>query len=118
LSSALTPGGQVNTGLRPRIESPRYLDNHPLDEFAAIYVLNLERMDQVEVTALEDYVKKGGGVAFFLGPLSSAKVFNDTLYRVGKGVFPLPLAGPVDLLGDRTATGTGMERTQHPILRI
>ena len=117
LAAALTPGGQVNTGFRPRIESPRYLDNHPLDEFPAIYVLNLERMDQVEVTALEEYVKKGGGVAFFLGPLSSAKFFNDALYRDGQGVFPLPLAGPVDLLVDRTDKAPDLQISAHPIFK-
>ena len=117
LSLPLTPGAQANTGLRPRIESPRYLGSHPLDPFAAINVLNLERMDQAEVTALEDYVRKGGGVAFFMGPLCSAKFFNDTLYRDGKGVFPLPLAGPVDLLVDRSDKVPDLEITQHPLFK-
>ena len=31
LAAMLTPGGQVNTGVRPRIESPRYLSSHSLD---------------------------------------------------------------------------------------
>ncbi|HZZ73824.1 MAG TPA: BatA domain-containing protein [Pirellulales bacterium] len=118
LYSALTPGGQVNTGIRPRIETARYLENHSLDEFEAIYVLNAERMEQNEIAALEDYAKKGGGVAFFMGPLCSAKFFNDNLYRDGEGIFPLPLAGPTDLLVDRTEKAPDMEVTQNPIFSI
>ncbi len=117
LASALTPGGQVNTGLRPRVETARYLASHTLDEFAAVYVLNLERMDASEVAVLEEYVKKGGGVAFYLGPLCSAKFFNDNLYREGKGLFPLPLAGAVDLLVDRNENAPDMTLSPHPIFK-
>ena len=44
LQSALAQPGTVTTGLRPRVEAPRFLDDHPLEEFHAIYICNVDRL--------------------------------------------------------------------------
>ena len=55
------------TGIKPQIEPPHYLRDHPLDGFHVIYLLNIDRLDQPEIDALEDYLRHGGGVVFFVG---------------------------------------------------
>jgi hypothetical protein len=119
----LNPGGSVKTGMRPTIETPRYLSSKPLDGFSAINLAGIDRMDKSAVAALENYVAEGGGVAFFVGESCQGKFFNAELYRDGKGLFPLPLKGPAELLVDRldVAPDVQLEKIdggEHFIFRI
>ncbi len=98
---ASAPGGAVRTGIRPQIESPRYLSVKTLDEFRAVYVLNVERLEKSAITALESFLEAGGGVGFFVGENTSAAFFNSQLYRNGEGIFPVPLKAPAELPIDR-----------------
>jgi hypothetical protein len=118
LTSALSPGGKVTSGLNPQVESPAYLRDHPLDGFETIYLLNIARLDAAEIAALEAYVKSGGGVAFFMGELSRADFFNNELYRKGEGLFPLPLVGPAELVVDRLEKTPDLEVSDHPIFAV
>ncbi|HZZ30273.1 MAG TPA: BatA domain-containing protein [Pirellulales bacterium] len=117
LESALSPPGPVPTGLRPRVESPRFLDDHPLDEFQAIYLCNVDRLPLETIDKLKNYVETGGGVAFFLGDRSRADFMNQ-LYGDGNGLFPVPLEAPVPLLVDQSEKQPDLQITDHPIFRI
>ena len=118
LRTALAPGGRVRTGISPRIETPRYLSLHPLEGFRSVYLLNVPRLDKSAVAALEQYIAGGGGVGIFLGEQSRSKFINEELYRRGRGFFPVPLAGPAELLVDRLQKAPDLEATEHPIFRI
>jgi hypothetical protein len=118
VSAALAPGGAVRTGIGPRIETPRYLSLHGLESFASIYLMNIERLDDGAVAALEAYVKGGGGLTLFLGEKCSARFFNDHLYRDGQGLMPLPLTNPSELFVDRLSQVPDMEVTDHPMFRV
>ena len=118
LSTALSPGGKVKSGISPLIESPRFLRDHALDGYDAVYLLNFERLDATEVDALEAYVRAGGGIGIFLGELSQADFINKHLYRDGEGLFPLPLVGVTELLVDRTERVPDVEVTDHPMFSV
>ncbi|MGD0517118.1 MAG: BatA domain-containing protein [Thermoguttaceae bacterium] len=118
LNWAAAPGGSVRTGLRPQLETPRFLGLKPLDSFAAVMLANVDRLDKSAIKALEQYAAAGGGVAFFLGEQCQSKFFNDELYRNGKGIFPLPLKGPAELPVDRLETAPDMQVEKHFIFRI
>ena len=118
LRAALDPGSPVTTGIQPRIESPRYLSLNPLEPFRAIYLLNVERLDQSAIDALERYAAGGGGAAFFLGERTSAPFYNESLYRDGKGLFPLPLEAPAPLPVDRLQRAPDLEVSRHPIFQV
>ena len=118
LSTALSPGGKVKSGISPLIESPRFLRDHALDGYDAVYLLNFERLDAAEIAALENYVRGGGGVGIFLGELSQADFINKHLYRDGEGLFPLPLVGVTELLVDRTEPVPDIEVTNHPVFSV
>ncbi len=118
LSSALRPGPAVATGLTPRIEKPRFLSQEPLDAFRTIYLLNVERLEDSGVKALEEYVAAGGGLGVFMGPRCSASFFNERLYRGGQGVFPVPLTGQETLLVDRLEKTPDLQVTRHPVFRV
>ena len=74
LSWAASPGGSVRTGLRPQVETPRYLSMKPLDNFGTIVLANIEWLDKSAVKALERYVESGGGAAFFMGEIEPEKI--------------------------------------------
>jgi hypothetical protein len=118
LATALAPGGKITSGIKPLIETPSYLRNHALDGFETIYLANVPRLEDVEIDALETFVKGGGGLAIFLGELSRAAFYNDKLYRNGEGLFPLPLAGPAELPVERLDKAPDIEAGDHPIFSV
>ncbi len=69
------------------------LDKMDLKEFSAIYLLNVDALSEGQRTKLENYVRDGGGVGFFLGPRVRPQEYTKNLYRGGAGLFPVPLAG-------------------------
>lgn len=121
VATALAPGAGAPTGLRPRVEPPRSLATLDLASFACIWLLDVERLDKPEILALEAFARSGGGVVFFTGPRTSAEVVNRSLHRGGEGLFPVPLAGPVDLLPDAaagTAAAPDVVVEEHPVVAV
>ena len=99
LSLALAPGGNTRTGWQPHVEPASFLaDAERLSQQAAVCLLDVPRLADDELAALEDYVRDGGGVAFFVGPDTDRSFYNDRLYRNGEGLFPVPLKLPTQLL--------------------
>lgn len=108
------------TGINPRIETTQFLHDKPLDPFHVIYLLDVDRLEQRDIDALEAYVKRGGGLAFFMGDRTQANIYNNRLYRDGKGLFPAPLVGPVDLLIDRSGEPVSdmTGEANHPVFSL
>jgi hypothetical protein len=68
-----------------------------LSQYPSIYLLNIPLLKPEQKKNLENYVRNGGGVVFFVGPKVNPKYYNDQLYKDdvgtdGKGLFPVPLA--------------------------
>jgi hypothetical protein len=118
LNFALSPGEPVRTGIRPAIETPRFLSLKSLGDFQSIIVTNIDRLDSSAVEALEKYVAGGGGVAFFLGDRTDARFFNDMLYRNGQGLFPVPLKHEAELPIDRLEPAPDVQIEGHFVFRV
>lgn len=118
LNFALAPGESVRTGIRPQIESPRFLSVKPLDDYKVVILTNVERLEASAIAALEKYVAAGGGLAFFLGDRCDVKFFNDFLYKNGKGLLPAPLGRPAELLVDRLEPAPDIQINPHFIFRV
>jgi hypothetical protein len=118
LQAALAPGGAVSTGIGPRIERPRFLSLNPLDTYRTIYLCDVDYLDPSAVEALQQYVASGGGLVFFLGERSQSAFINEVLYKDDQGLFPLPVAGPAQLLVDRLRKAPDLEVTDHPVFKV
>ena len=118
LAAALAPGAGATTGLRPRVEPSRSLTTLDLKSFDCIWLLDVERLDPAEVAALEAFASGGGGVVFFVGPRTKPELVNRSLVRDGKGLFPVPLAGAVDLLPDAAAQAPDVVVEEHPVVAV
>ena len=119
LRSALSPGGRNLAGWSPLVERVAFLRRHErLPEFAAIFLLDVPRLDLSEVAALEQYVAAGGGLALFLGPNTLPAFYNSSFYRDGEGLFPAPLDVPTQLLRDATEADADVTVAKHPLFRV
>jgi len=118
VTSALAPGG-VATGLRPRVEPPDALATTDLSRFDVVWLLDVPRLDAAGIAAVERFIRDGGGVVFFCGPRTRADVVNAAWHRGGEGPFPVPLAGPVELLpaaGEAAPADLSVE--DHPVVAV
>lgn len=119
LTTALNPGTSAATGLRPRIEPPRALTTLDLNSFDSVWLLDVPRLDAAAIRPLEDYAQNGGGVVFFVGPNTDYRAINESMFRDGKGLFPVPLAGAVDLLKDQqNPNAPDITAEDHPVVAI
>lgn len=118
VAAALAPGGPARTGINPQIEPPEYLRNRNLGAFAAVWLLNVGRLEPAVVDSLEKYVASGGGLVAVLGQQSQAEWINRSLYCDGKGLFPAPLDKPEQLLANPLEPIPDVEPSDHPVFRI
>jgi hypothetical protein len=119
LRNALSPGGKNLAGWTPQVEPPSYLRRHEeLANFAVICLLDVPRMDDSEVAALEEYVRGGGGLAVFLGSESQRPFYNDRFYKDGQGLLAAPLSVPSQLLRESSEAAPDVQVTDHPIFRV
>ena len=116
LRLALSPSPKVSTGAEVQVERSIFLREANLDRYHAIFLMNVARLDEIEVERLEQYARAGGGVVFFAGPQSDREFINQDLYKEGKGLFPLPLQSPATLLADRLEEVPALTvDAEHPI---
>jgi hypothetical protein len=118
LSLALAPGGSIRTGVDVELQTPRYLTDHPLAKYRTIYLTNVANLDESAASALEDYVRSGGGLAIFVGEASTSRFLNERLYRQGRGLMPLEVAAPTPLFVDKAQPGPDLEVKDHPLFKI
>jgi hypothetical protein len=106
------------TGFSPTLDRVDSLRRRPLDKFQSIFLVNVAELPADAIKALEDYVRGGGGIAWYLGPQVRAAFYNDKLYRDGQGLFPARLGSVADLFVDETNPGPDMVVTNHFILDV
>jgi hypothetical protein len=120
LSLALAPGGNTRTGWQPHVEPARFLaDADRLNEQAAVCLLDVPRLADDELAALESYIRGGGGVAFFVGANIDRSFYNDRLFKNNdEGLFPAPLKLPTQLLDREGEATPDVEVTEHPLFQV
>jgi hypothetical protein len=126
LSLALEPGGNTRTGWQPRIEPRSFLADLPSPDRggvgggapAAICLLDVPRLADDELAALEEFVRGGGGLAIFVGPEIDRAFYNERLYRNGEGLLPAPLKLATQLMDRPDESMPDVEVVQHPLFQV
>jgi hypothetical protein len=91
LAQALSPSEDSPGQPRPiRVEvvSESQLSRRDLAPYDVVVLCNLAQLSQPEVTALDDFLKQGGGVVVFGGDQVVVENYNRLLYDDGKGLLP------------------------------
>ena len=122
LAQALSPTegspGQAGSGpIRVEVVSESQLARRELTPYDAVVLCNVAQFSQPEVTALDDFLKQGGGVVIFGGDQVVAENYNRVLHADGKGLLPA-FVGPS--VGDaaRKEAGIGFDPRgyRHPLV--
>ncbi len=96
LAQALSPGEESPGQPRPikvEVVSESQLSRRELAPYDTVVLCNVGQFSQPEVTALDDFLKQGGGVVIFGGDQVVADNYNRLLYDDGRGLLPAKL-GP------------------------
>lgn len=64
-----------------------------LDDWDLVVLCNVSQLTPSELAVLEGYLRRGGGVLFFLGQQTNLGAYNETLFADGKGILPVKLMG-------------------------
>ncbi|MEL6110104.1 MAG: BatA domain-containing protein [Planctomycetota bacterium] len=109
VAAVLNPGSQVRVGAIPDIKPPGFLRSATAETLAgyrAVYLIDLPDVTDSAATALSQYVRDGGGLAWFLGPSVVRERYNTNLLAQGRQLLPAPLEKIVDLtVGSARDTG-------------
>jgi hypothetical protein len=85
-SYELEYGDELGGGVPTKV-----LERGDLMKYPTIFLANVRELAPKQLANLESYVREGGGVCFFMGPLVNAPYYNKNLYKDGQGIFPAPL---------------------------
>ena len=91
LSSVLDPGSQVRIGAIPEVRPPAFLRDataEVLSSYRAVYLTDLDSVPAAAADALAEYVRRGGGVAMFIGDNAVAAGYQSV---AAAGLLPSPL---------------------------
>jgi hypothetical protein len=116
LSPAATSEGSPSV-IHTEVVSESQLSRRDLTPFDAVVLCNIAQFTEPEVTALEDYLKQGGGVVVFGGDQVVADNYNRLLYQDGKGILPAPIGPSVgDAVKKEGTFSFNPLDYRHPIL--
>lgn len=118
LESVFAPG-RIVTGINPVARDPSYLrdvTDNELQQYAAIYLLNVERLDAKAVAGLSRYVRSGGGLGMFAGP-NTDPAFLLEMYANGEGLFPLAVQTARNNRRPNGDETPDLQVNDHPIFR-
>jgi hypothetical protein len=95
LAAALMPPGKVVSGIEAEVIPDAAFSGRSLDSIDGVFLMNVYRLPEERVRSLEEYVRGGGGLVYFLGDQIDPAVYNATFYGkgedAGKGLLPLYL---------------------------
>jgi hypothetical protein len=79
LAAALSPPGEVASGVKPNVVLEDALGREDLSRYSMVYVANVHSLPAETVAPLTHYVREGGTLVLFLGDQSDAALWNRQL---------------------------------------
>jgi hypothetical protein len=120
LAAALMPPGKVSSGIEVDPVSEHAFSGRELEAYDGVFLCNVYRLPADRVKRLEQFVKDGGGLVFFLGDQVDPSVYNLLFFgqgkEAGKGLLPLRLA---EVEGsDGAYVHFNAPSVDHPVVRF
>lgn len=102
-----------------RVIRPEELQTAALANTAVVILANVRKLEDPQLRALEEWVRRGGGLLVFPGDRLDAGWYTDRMHAGGKGLYPAPLTAPT---GDPAESTPGVaivaERFENPALEL
>jgi len=90
ISNALSADPEL-TGIATQIRSSDVLASDTLNEFDCVYLLNVRELPADATLRLAEYVRDGGGLAWFPDDQANVTWYNTVLQEPEYSLFPVPL---------------------------
>ncbi|MDA0806768.1 MAG: BatA domain-containing protein [Planctomycetota bacterium] len=106
------------TGYSAQLETVDYLRRRSIDEFQSVFMLNVSDLPADALAPLEEYVKTGGGLAWFLGDEIRPSFYISELYKGGAGLFPVKIGIVANQTQSSGDSDPDTEFSEHPIFGV
>lgn len=106
------------TGYSAQLETVDYLRRRSIDEFQSVFMLNVSELPADALAPLEDYVRSGGGLAWFLGDEIRPSFYISELYSGGDGLFPVKIGIVANQTQSSGDSKPDTEFSDHPIFGV
>jgi hypothetical protein len=100
------------------LETVDYLRRRSIDEFQSVFMLNVSDLPADALAPLEEYVKGGGGLAWFLGDEIRPSFYITELYNGGAGLFPVKIGIVANQTQSSGDSDPDTEFDEHPIFGV
>lgn len=119
LQRALAPPGEVLSGVAVKVIRREELVDEELSDYEIVILANLDSWPaERKISALEAFVRQGGGLAVYLGSQVEAGRYNRDFYKDGAGLLPYAL-GEVEGSGkEEEAFFLQPDNLNHPLTRL
>ena len=101
------------TGLASEIRPSQAIAGTNLKQYDCIYLLNVRDLPADVAVQLAEYVRGGGGIAWFPGDQANTRWYSETLRESSLNLFPVPLGTLHEV---RPAPGAGSPSDAPPFL--
>jgi hypothetical protein len=106
-----------STGVTAELQTVDYLRQRSIEDFRAVYLVNVAELPSDALESLTDYARRGGGVVWMLGDGARPAWYNETAYT--EVIFPVRLkVTPGELLTDPTVQVPDLDAASHPIFAV
>ena len=113
----MAPGGM--TGLQiDRASKAKLRDEDPdwLNQYEAIFLLDVDQLEASMTMRLRQFVEEGGGgLVFFAGPNTNLESYTSELFDEGLGIYPIPLERAVSVPEQLSGNTSDFVPKRHPI---
>lgn len=106
------------TGYSPQLETVDYLRRRSIDEFQSVFMLNVSSLPEDALAPLEEYVRTGGGLAWFLGDEIRPSYYISELYKGGTGLFPVKIGIVANQTQSSGDSEPDTEFADHPVFGV
>lgn len=118
LALALAPPGDALSGVEPRVVPEGDLAGEDLDSYDSIVLCNVKAWPSDRRAELERFVRRGGGLAIFLGSRVDARNYAAVLYRDGEGLLPVSLGDELEAEAEDKRPSLAPPEGTHPLTAI
>jgi hypothetical protein len=116
VEAALEPGGAVSTGFSCRRIWAGSLGDARLEDNELIILLNCGRLPPPVVDQIEQYVRQGGGLLYFVGEKDDSQSFAEQFFGDGRGILPVRIQPPRRVPPNLIFVAGSLRFVDHPAL--
>jgi hypothetical protein len=102
---------------RPRVLREPAFSENDLRGAQVVAVANVIALSDEQIERLEGWVRRGGGLLIFLGPQVDRALWNEKVWKEGKGLFPGAIGETVLVPKDERWFALAGTAFDHPVLR-